>query len=249
MNAPALNLAGSAHVGGKAVFADMSLQIPASSWTCLLGASGVGKTTVLRVLAGLATGVAFDGSFGADDALPLQGRVALMSQDDLLLPWLSVRENVLLGARLRGDRPDIPRATAVLNRVGLQGFLDRKPAQLSGGQRQRVALARTLMEDRPILLLDEPFSALDARTRGQMQELTAGLSRGRTVMLVTHDPAEAARLGHRIVVMHETGLVDVTPPEGNIPRPVDDAGVLAVQTNLLRMLRQEGDTCHDRPTI
>lgn len=237
MSAPALQLSGSARAGGVTLFAPLSLHVPAGRWTCLLGASGVGKTTVLRLLAGLATGVSFAGEFGADDGLALQSRVALMAQDDLLMPWLSVRENVLLGARLRGERPDKQRAAEVLDRVGLHGLHDRKPAQLSGGQRQRVALARTLMEDRPILLLDEPFSALDAGTRGRMQDLTAEVSAGCTVLLVTHDPAEAARLGHQILVMDDAGLTDVRPPEGEIPRAVDDAGVLAMQTGLLKMLR------------
>jgi putative hydroxymethylpyrimidine transport system ATP-binding protein len=248
VNAPALHLSGSARVDGAALFAPLTLQIPGGCWTCLLGPSGVGKTTVLRLFAGLATNVTFDGTFGATDGRALTGRVALMAQDDLLMPWLSVRDNVLLGARLRGDRPDLRRARAVLDRVGLTGMADRKPAQLSGGQRQRVALARTLMEDRPILLLDEPFSALDARTRGQMQELTAEVSVGRTVLLVTHDPAEAARLGHKIVVMAETGLTEVAPPAGEIPRRFDDPGVLAVQTGLLKMLREEAHAWHDRPT-
>jgi len=239
VNGPALHFSGSARVGDALLFAPLTLQVPGGLWTCLLGSSGVGKTTVLRLIAGLATNVAFDGVVGAADGLALTGRVALMAQDDLLMPWLTARDNVLLGARLRGDRPDPARAMAVLERVGLTGMANRKPAQLSGGQRQRVALARTLMEDRQILLLDEPFSALDARTRSQMQELTAEVSTGRTVLLVTHDPSEAARLGHKIVVMTETGLTDVPPPDGDIPRRVDDPEVLAVQTGLLNMLRKD----------
>ncbi len=234
---PSLHLRGSATIDGAPVFRDVHLEVPAGRWTCLLGSSGVGKSTILRLFAGLDTGISFEGEFGASDG-PLNGRVALMAQDDLLLPWLSVQGNILLGARLRGHTPDSARANRVLDRVGLRDKSASKPADLSGGQRQRVALARTLMEDRPVVLLDEPFSALDARTRAMMQDLAAELLVGRTVLLVTHDPAEAARLGHSIKVMTETGLRNVTPPDGTVPRPVSDVQVLTVQAGLLEMLRE-----------
>ncbi|WP_375554816.1 hypothetical protein [Roseovarius mucosus] len=100
-----------------------------------------------------------------------------------------------------------------------------------------MALARTLMEDRPIVLLDEPFSALDARTRAQMQDLSATHLAGRTVLMVTHDPAEAARMGHAIHILTETGLEDVTPPAAPVPRAVDDPETLAAQGRLLARLR------------
>ncbi len=138
----------------------------------------------------------------ADDGAGLDGRIALMAQQDLLLPWLSVRDNVLLGHRLRGaSRAELRRlrepAAALLARVGLERDADRLPGTLSGGMRQRAALARTLMEDRPIVLMDEPFSALDVVTRHRLQDLAAELLVGRTVLLVTHNPLEALRLGHR----------------------------------------------------
>lgn len=237
MSAPALHLDGSAHYDGTPVFSDLSLRVPAGEWTCLLGPSGVGKSTILRLFAGADTGADFDGSFGADDGASLDGRMALMAQDDLLLPWLDLRANVAIGARLRGEAADLARAEATLARVGLAGMETRRPAELSGGQRQRVALARTLMEDRPIVLLDEPFSALDARTRSQMQDLTAETLAGRTVLLVTHDPAEAARLGHHILIMGPNSVTPVAPPAGPIPRPVDAADVLGAQADLLRQLR------------
>jgi putative hydroxymethylpyrimidine transport system ATP-binding protein len=100
-----------------------------------------------------------------------------------------------------------------------------------------VALARTLMEDRPLVLLDEPFSALDAGTRAQMQELSAQHLAGRTVLMVTHDPFEAARLGHAIHILTEAGLETVAPPAAQVPRPVDDPETLAVQGRLLARLR------------
>jgi putative hydroxymethylpyrimidine transport system ATP-binding protein len=125
----------------------------------------------------------------------------------------------------------------LIKAVGLADRADYLPAQLSGGQRQRSALARTLFEDRPLVLLDEPFSALDTRTRALMQDLAARLLQDRTVLLVTHDPAEAARLGDRILLLRETGLTEWPVPEPRPPaaaRPFDAPEVLALQTALMR---------------
>ena len=237
-SAPALHLNGSASIGGVPVFDNASLDIPAGKWTCLLGASGVGKSTVLKLFAGLDDDISFSGEFSASHGV-FDGQVTLMAQDDLLLPWLTALDNVLLGARLRGDTADRECGIAVLEKVGLTDHTSKKPGQLSGGQRQRVALARTLMEDRPIVLLDEPFSALDALTRSQMQELTAELLQGRTVLLVTHDPGESVRLGHQIKVMTRTGIEDFEPPNSPTPRRVDDHQVLQAQATLLKRLRVE----------
>ncbi len=238
-NAPSLFMRGSAAFGSEPVFSGIDLTIAAGQWTCLLGSSGVGKTTVLKLFAGLNEAISFSGDYGNSDGGPLAGQVALMAQSDLLLPWLTVSQNIALGARLRGEKPDQNRIADVIDRTGLSGKAASRPSQLSGGQRQRVALARTLMEDRPIVLLDEPFSSLDARTRAQMQELATELLYGRTVLLVTHDPAEAARLGHVIKVMTCETIDDVTPPAGQVPRPVDDEEVLRVQAGLLARLRAE----------
>jgi len=235
---PALRFEGSARIGGTPVFGPISLCAGAGEWTCLLGTSGVGKTTLLRLIAGVDEVTEFSGMIRASDGAPLHGRLALMAQDDLLMPWLSVIDNVLLGARLRGQEPDRTRAANVLDQTGLTTHAGKKPQALSGGQRQRAALARTLMEDRPVLLLDEPFSALDAVTRAQMQDLTASLLRGRTVLIVTHDPAEAVRLGDAIQVMAPDGLSAVPPPSGPAPRPADASEVLKAQAALLARLRQ-----------
>ncbi len=237
--APGLTISGLASIDGTPLFAPLSLTLGAGQWTCLLGGSGVGKTTVLRLIAGLDTGADFDGQITASDGQPVTQRVAYMAQDDLLLPWATVAQNVLLGARLRGEKPDLARRDRLIERMRLQDHLTKKPGELSGGQRQRVALARTLMEDRPIVLLDEPFSALDARTRADMQDLAAEALRGRTVLLVTHDPAEAARLGQSIVVMTQHGLTPCQPPAAPAPRKVDDLGSLETQGALLRLLREE----------
>ena len=162
MISPSLTIKGDAHIGSQLIFKAACLEIPAGGWTCLLGRSGVGKTTILKLIAGLDEHISFTGDISSSDAMPLAGRIALMSQTDNLLPWLSVRGNVMLGSRMRREHGQSDQADALIERVGLTEFSDRKPHTLSGGMRQRVALARTLMEDRPIMLLDEPFSALDA---------------------------------------------------------------------------------------
>ena len=233
----AVRLTGSGQVQGAPLFSDIALDVPAGQWTCLLGPSGCGKSTLLRLIAGLETGVDFDGRVTASDGAPLAGRVAYMAQDDLLMPWLDIADNVSLGARLRGQPAPPGRAAELIGRLGLDAHAHKRPAQLSGGQRQRVALARTLMEERPLVLLDEPFSALDARTRADMQDLAAETLAGRTVLLVTHDPAEAARLGEHVAVMEGGGISQVPPPPSPAIRPADDPETLSFGAALLARLR------------
>lgn len=235
--APGITLAGRASIDGAHLFAPLTLTLSAGRWTCLLGGSGVGKSTMLRLICGLPTGARFEGTITATDAAPIPGRVAYMAQDDLLLPWASVSDNIRLGARLRGHPADTEGLSYILDRVGLSGHAHKKPGTLSGGQRQRVALARTLMEDKPIILLDEPFSALDAQTRAAMQDLAVDLLEDKTVLVVTHDPAEAARLGHAILVLTPAGVTTCPPPDAQVPRPVDDLETLQCQAALLRHLR------------
>lgn len=227
--------------GGHPLFDDLDFTLTPGRITCLLGASGVGKSSLLRLIAGLSPQA--DSRILCDDSLSLAGRVALMAQQDLLLPWLSVEDNVLLGAKLRGEPPNRNQARALLERMGLGAVLTARPAALSGGMRQRAALARTLMEDRPVILMDEPFSALDAVTRLKLQDMAAGLLAGRTVLLVTHDPLEALRIGHHIHVMtgRPARLSPALTPTGPTPRDVTDPDLLRLQGELLRRLQQDDD--------
>jgi putative hydroxymethylpyrimidine transport system ATP-binding protein len=227
--------------GDAFLFQDLDFVLPGGRWTCLLGPSGVGKSSLLRVIAGLAPLDA--GEVMCTDGRPLAGRLAWMSQRDDLLPWLTVLDNVTLGARLRGEPAERAQAMDLLARVGLTPQKNQLPATLSGGQRQRAALARTLMEDRPVVLMDEPFSALDAITRARLQVLAADLLAGRTVLLVTHDPLEALRLGHRIQVMtgQPARIEGTIEPAGLPPRDLHDPALLARQGDLLARLADVRD--------
>lgn len=223
---------------GIPLFDGLSLDMPAGQTTCLLGPSGCGKSTLLKALAGRAdldAGQAV--AFSSETA-----QIAWMSQNDLLLPWMTVTDNILLGARLRGqDRTRLMDTTCrLIAEAGLAGHEDKLPAALSGGMRQRVALLRTLMEDRPVILMDEPFSALDALTRHTLQNLAARLTAGATVVLVTHDPLEALRLGHQVVVLggSPARIVKRITPQGMPPRSTDDPEVMTRYAQVLESIMQ-----------
>lgn len=208
---------------GTELLSGLSFDAPEKAWTCLLGESGVGKSTLLRTLAGLIDPLDHV-EIRANTAVSPAESVAYMAQQDLLLPWLTAAENVALGARLRGEVPDAVRIAGILDRTGMTGRAAARPRELSGGERQRIALARTLMEDRPIVLMDEPFSALDAITRAQLQQLAFELLGERTVVMVTHDPFEALRLGSQIHVVRKgdnSGAIPFTPPGNPLRDPTD----------------------------
>jgi ABC-type nitrate/sulfonate/bicarbonate transport system ATPase subunit len=205
----------------------------------VVGPSGCGKTTLLELICGLQA--------------PDRGSIAcapavLMPQHDLLLPWLSAVENSALALRIAGlSRAEARgRAAARFEALGLEGFQDAHPSELSGGMRQRVAFLRTLLSGKPILCLDEPFGALDAITRSEMQGWLAGaLGReARTVVLVTHDVEEAVMLADRVLVLSPRPGRVVEELEVHIARPRarTDAAVLALRERALAVLRLGAST-------
>ena len=201
----------------------LSFIAAANSWTCLLGESGVGKTTLLRTIAQLiplSAGAKIESSSG----IALEGNIAYMAQQDLLLPWLTAIQNVSLGRRLRKEPHDLTKAASLLEQAGVGQRGNALPHEMSGGERQRVALARTLMEERPLVLMDEPFSFLDAITRNQLQELAFKLLASRTVIMVTHDPFEALRLATSVQIIrngNNSEASPITPPGTPLRDPTD----------------------------
>ncbi|MFN3275061.1 MAG: ATP-binding cassette domain-containing protein [Paracoccus sp. (in: a-proteobacteria)] len=226
-----MGIRGELWLGDTPLARGLEIDCVPGGWTCLMGASGVGKSTLGRIVAGLPVAARLEGTVSV-----LAGQVTLMGQEDQLLPWASALANVTIGARLRGEVADTARARDLLAGLGLAGLEDRRPAALSGGQRQRVALARTLIEDASVVVLDEPFSALDAATRAAMQDLAAGLLAGRTVILITHDPLEAARLGDRAFLIAPSGSRPLPLPASPAPRPLAAPEVLAAQAALFAAL-------------
>ncbi|MGC2374323.1 MAG: ABC transporter ATP-binding protein [Solirubrobacteraceae bacterium] len=194
--------------------AGVSLRAPRGSVLAVVGPSGCGKTTLLELICGLQ----------APDAGTIESEPAvLMPQRDLLLPWLSAVDNAALALRIAGDSRARARArgAALFAELGLGGFERARPHELSGGMRQRVAFVRTLLSGKPLLCLDEPFGALDAITRQEMQEwLTGALVREpRTVVLVTHDVEEAIVLADRVAVLSPRPGRVVAELTIDLPRP------------------------------
>jgi len=227
--------------GDRPLFHELQAQFDAGSWTCLLGRSGSGKSSLLRMIASLRLPDNHHLDLETSDDVPLTGRLAWMAQQDLLVPWQRVVGNVMLSAHWRG-RPtpdDRQRAEHLLTLVGLADKADQWPGELSGGQRQRVALARTLFEDANVVLMDEPFSAVDAITRLELHDLASRLLADRTVIMVTHDPLEALRLADRILILQgePARLVAIPVPEGSRPRSLDNSELQRRQAELVAQLR------------
>jgi NitT/TauT family transport system ATP-binding protein len=202
---------------------DVSIDVRPGEFVSLLGTSGCGKSTVFNMVAGLITPTQGRILVNGADVTGQAGHVGYMLQKDLLLPWRTILSNVTLGAQLLGrDVKTVEKeARSLFRRFGLEGFEDAWPASLSGGMRQRAAVMRTLLSGRDILLLDEPFGALDAMTRADMQSWLLDIWQefNSTVVFVTHDVDEAIFLSDRIIVMgRRPGTVQLEV-EVDLPRP------------------------------
>ena len=199
---------------GTQALHDVSLRIEAGEAVALLGPSGCGKSTLLRLIAGLDPPDA--GAVRWDGAAPGPGEIGFVFQDATLLPWATAAQNVALPLRLRGRR-DPAAVQDALTRVGLAGFAHSRPSQLSGGMRMRVSLARALVTRPRLLLLDEPFAALDEFTRHRLQDDMRVLraEQGITTVLVTHSTYEAAWLAGRTIIL--------SPRPGQVVRTIASA--------------------------
>ncbi|HQW19937.1 MAG TPA: ABC transporter ATP-binding protein [Rhodocyclaceae bacterium] len=203
----AIHIEGVSHIftGGISAISDVSLEVPVGQFVSLVGPSGCGKTTLLNLIAGLID--VQHGTIEVAGAAPKAGRheIAYMLARDCLLPWRSALANAMLGGEFRGAARDgrLKRARGFLQKVGLADFENAYPKALSHGMRQRVALARTFSVESDVLLMDEPFGALDAQTKLQLEDVLLDLwnAERRTVLFITHDLNEAVTLSDRVVVM------------------------------------------------
>jgi NitT/TauT family transport system ATP-binding protein len=215
--------------------APVDLSIPTGEFVCMIGASGCGKSTLLRIIAGFEEPTTGEVSIDHKAVTGPGSDRGMVFQDYALFPWMTVRQNIGFGPRQRGwSREEIDRtAEEFVRMVGLERFADRYPNQLSGGMKQRVAIARVLANNANILLMDEPFGALDALTREQLQNelLQIWKRTGVTIIFVTHSVEEAVLLADRVLVMSAgPGRIDSNIPI-DLPRPRD---VSSPEFNALR---------------
>ncbi len=238
-----VRLAGVSKVFGRGASAvqaldQVSLEVAAGEFTCLIGASGCGKSTLLSLVAGLEQPTSGEVSTSS-------GQVAFMFQEPALFPWLTAAGNVELALRARGvaKAERRQRTQELLQTVHLGGFGAKRPHQLSGGMRQRVALARALAQDADVLLMDEPFGALDAMTRDVLHDELDRICAERhlTVLFVTHNVREAVRLGDRVVVLSSRPgrVIDEFAVPIQRPRRIDSAPVAELAARITDRLREE----------
>jgi NitT/TauT family transport system ATP-binding protein len=252
MTAPLMSVSGLSYVVGDAapltVLQDISLEVREHEFVCIVGASGCGKTTLLRLLGGLLQPTQGRVTFRDRPVTGPDRALAIVFQDyaKALLPWRTVAGNVALALESRGvpraERPDI--IHALLAQVGLADRADAFPVQLSGGMQQRLQIARCLAQSPQVLLMDEPFGALDAMTRQALQDEVARLSAtsGTTVVFVTHDLEEAIYLGDRVIAMEsgpgrigEVVNIDLPRPRHQLTTR-EDARFLALRHRLFNLL-------------
>ena len=229
------SLEGSLKNDQEVLFKNLKLNINLNKWTSIIGQSGSGKSTLLKIIAGMDLPKIFNNTFISSNT---NYSFSWMAQNDLLLPWASVIENVTLGQKLRREKIDIKKAKNLLEQVGLINDTKKLPSMLSGGMKQRVALARTLMENKDIILMDEPFSALDSITRSVIQKLTWKLLKNKTVIMVTHDPLEALLLSNNLYFISNKKLMPIKLPKSKPFRKVNNENLLYSHKYILNKLEK-----------
>lgn len=235
----------SKHFGDLTALSATDLQVQQGEFICVVGPSGCGKSTLFNVISGVMAPDSGSILIDGQDVTGRSGHVGYMLQKDLLLPWMTVIDNIVLGAILKGGASREQRAAGVelARRYGIGEFINHYPAALSGGMRQRVALMRTLAMQHDVMLLDEPFGALDSQTRLSMQQwlLSVWNEQRRTVVFITHDIDEAILLADRVVVMTPRPgrirhIFDVDLPR---PRPLSsltDSAFVQLKRQILELI-------------
>lgn len=229
-------------VGGSPILDAVSFTVPPSGFLSILGPSGCGKTTILRLLGGLLDG--YEGTIRVAGREPEESyqRTAYVFQSPRLLPWATALDNVLLAAELRMERrvnaSDRGRAQELLQLVGLADLGDRFPAQMSGGEQQRVSIARALMVDPDVILMDEPLASLDVAARARVRQvvLQAWQLTGKSVVMVTHNIEEALEMGQSVILLSEkpTHIIDQFHVEHAYPRDVEHQADLKAMAKQVR---------------
>ena len=234
--------------GPVTVLQDVDFQVADGQFVSIIGPSGCGKTTLLNIIAGLEQPTVGVIELDGQPAIQRLGMVGYMQQKDLLMPWRTVLDNVILALEVRGVSRSKARERAqeLVGLFGLEGFEKLYPAALSGGMRQRAAFLRTVLTDKDVLLLDEPFGALDALTRTQKQEWLLEMwgSLGKTIVLITHDVDEAILLSDTIYVLSSRPgqvrqVMDVGLPRPRSYQSITEAGFIQLKVELLAGLREE----------
>ncbi|MBP6715117.1 MAG: ABC transporter ATP-binding protein [Aliarcobacter sp.] len=222
---------------GKKLFENLNFDILENRSTALLGTSGVGKSTLLRCIADLEKENITSGKITLKEGT----NIAWLSQENSLFPWLSILDNVQLYHHLKGTKTKqtLQKAKELLIQVNMSAHQNKKTYELSGGQKQRVALARTLMQEANLILMDEPFSALDAITKIQLQDLTCELLKNKTVVLVTHDPQEAIKLANHIYIFKNQPIIieEVASLQGTLPHLLSNEKLWNLQEELISKLK------------
>ena len=235
-NKNSFNISGNLSLNNKKLLSDTNFTISINSWNTLIGQSGIGKSTLLKAIANLDIPKNFSHSITTKTNKKYS--YSWMSQDDLLLPWLSVIENIVLGQRLRREKVNFKKAKNLLEKVHLTNVMNNLPSTLSGGMRQRVAIARTLFEDKDIILMDEPFRSLDSITKSNIQKLAYSLLKNKTIFMVTHDPLEALILSDKLYIFSNKNIQKIILPKSSPIRNINNKNLTFSYKNILDILQK-----------